>query len=111
MEGEYMVEYFILQLLICAFEKQYFQQFENNIETNNNATNEQEIVNNETENTNVADNTTNTNVTPYVNVVESSNSDIPYTGVEDTLVYIIGVLLIAAAVLYIKFEKINKDVR
>ena len=32
----FMVEYFILQLLICAFEKQYFQQFENNIETNSN---------------------------------------------------------------------------
>ncbi len=68
-------------------------------------------VNNEIENTNVANNTTNTNVTPYVNVVESSNSDIPYTGVEDTLVYIIGALLITAAVLYIKFEKINKDIR
>ena len=30
----FMVEYFILQLLICAFEKQYFQQFDYNTDTN-----------------------------------------------------------------------------
>ena len=37
----FMGEYFILQLLICAFEKQYFQQFEDNFETkpNSNSTN------------------------------------------------------------------------
>ena len=37
----FMGEYFILQILICAFEKQYLQQFEDNIEikSNSNSTN------------------------------------------------------------------------
>lgn len=65
--------------------------------------------NTNTNTNNVVNNTS--NVTPYVNVVESSNSDIPYTGVEDTLVYIIVALIVVAGVLYIKFEKINKDIR
>ena len=53
----------------------------------------------------------NTNVTSYVNTNNSSNSDIPYAGVEDTVVYIIGALIVVSAILYIKIEKINKEIR
>ena len=66
-------------------------------------------VNNTVENT--TNNTTNNSVvSSYVNN-SSSNSDIPYTGVEDTIVYIIGAVIALAVIFYIKFEKINKDMK
>lgn len=39
-----------------------------------------------------------------------TNEDIPYTGTED-IILVVGVLLIVASVIYIKFEKLNKDMR
>ena len=48
------------------------------------------------------------NTTVYNTVGEE---DIPYTGVEDTIVYVLFVAIAMALVFYIKFEKINKDIR
>lgn len=53
----------------------------------------------------------NTSVTPYVNNTATTNTDIPYTGVEDTIVYIIGALIAVAVIFYIKIEKINNDMK
>lgn len=67
----------------------------------------------------IADTNTNTNteenvapkvnmVTPsFVNEENTTESDVPYTGVEDTLIYIVGALIILSIVFYIKFEKVN----
>ena len=37
--------------------------------------------------------------------------DIPYTGVEDTIVYVLFAAIALALVFYVKFEKLNKDMR
>ena len=59
---------------------------------------------------NTVNNVTNNSVSQYVNN-SSSNTNIPYTGVEDTVVYIIGAAVLVAVIFYIKFEKINKDMK
>lgn len=66
-------------------------------------------VNNTTNNT--VNNTVNN--TYRYNVVNntSTEEDIPYTGVEDTILYIIIALIVVAIVFYIKFEKVNKEIR
>ena len=46
------------------------------------------------------------NTTTYNTVDES---DIPYTGVEDTIVYVLFAAIVLSLVFYVKFEKINKD--
>lgn len=46
------------------------------------------------------------NTTKYNTVDES---DIPYTGVEDTIVYVLFAAIVLSLVFYVKFEKINKD--
>ena len=77
--------------------------------TNNNVVNE--TANNTVNN--VVNNTTNNvvnNVVHY-NAVNNNTNSIPYTGVEDTVIYIIGIVIIIAAVFYIKIEKINKELR
>lgn len=70
------------------------------------------VVNNTVNNVvnNTVNNVTNNAVSSYVNN-SSSNSDIPYTGVEDTVMYVIIGLIVISAIFYIKFEKINKDMR
>ena len=46
----------------------------------------------------------------YVNTSNAVvEEDIPYTGVEDTIMYVIIVALAISLVFYIKFEKINKE--
>lgn len=69
--------------------------------------------NNTVNNTNTANNTNNTpkNNASYVNVNSISNDNIPHTGVEDSIMYIIGALIIVSIVFYIKFEKVNKEMR
>lgn len=88
--------------------------------TSNNTTNSST---NTTKNT--TNNTTNNTVNKTNNAVGSSvnatknttvyntvdNEDIPYTGVEDTIVYVLFVAIAMALVFYVKFEKINKDMR
>jgi len=68
--------------------------------------------NNTSENTSENNTSNNTNSYRY-NVVNntSSDDDIPYTGVEDTILYIIIALIVVALVFYIKFEKVNKEIK
>lgn len=71
-------------------------------------------VNKTTNNTvnNTANNTVNkVNNTNSSYVNESAEEDIPYTGVEDTIMYIIGGIIVIAIIFYIKFEKINKEIK
>lgn len=88
--------------------------------TTNSSGNSASIVakpNNSTENTNNTTNNTANNKANYSNepissyVNESTEEDIPYTGVEDTIMYIIGAIIVVAIVFYIKFEKINKEIK
>lgn len=69
--------------------------------------------NNTVNNTNTNRNTNNAvkNNTSYVNANSVSNDNIPHTGVEDSMMYIIGALIIVSIVFYIKFEKVNKEMR
>ena len=66
-------------------------------------------------NTNTNKNTnsnTNTNkVTPYVNSTNTTEESIPYTGVEDTIMYLMFAVIAVAIVFYIKFERINKEMK
>ena len=83
--------------------------------TNNSVNNTAKV---NTVNNTIQNNSTNTNternnvVSSYVNTsATSSDEDMPYTGVEDTLIYIIIAIVVAAIVFYIKFEKINKEMK
>lgn len=78
--------------------------------------------NNASKNTNVANNTntnTNTNRNAQVsgttnNVTPTTNTtpdQITYAGAEDTIVYIMGAIIVLAIVFYIKFERVNKEIR
>ena len=78
------------------------------------------IKNTTTNNTvkNTVTNTTGNSVGAAVNTTKNTTvyntvgeEDIPYTGVEDTIVYVLFVAIAMALVFYIKFEKINKDIR
>lgn len=75
--------------------------------TVNNTTNN--AVNNTANNRVVANNS----VSSYVNTMTntSSQTDMPYTGVNDTIVFLMLVLVAIAIVFYIKIEKLNKDIR
>lgn len=73
------------------------------------------LVNNTANNTaNVARNNTvnRTNDTfSFVNQTNTTGDDIPYTGVEDTLPFIMIGIVILAIVFYIKIERINKELK
>ncbi len=73
---------------------------------------------NNTSNTNTAKNTTNktntnnTTNTPISSVVNNSTpNEITYAGAEDTIIYIIGAIIVLALVFYIKFERVNKEIK
>lgn len=68
---------------------------------------------NNTANRNVSNNTTNkvNNMPSYVNNLNSTGDDIPYTGVEDSLPFFMVGIVILALVFYIKIEKINKEIK
>lgn len=71
--------------------------------------------NNSANNTNVA-NTNKTNNTantqkPITPVTNSTPDEITYAGVEDTVMYIMGAVIILAIFFYIKFERINKEIK
>ena len=74
-------------------------------------TNRNNTANNTNTNTNKNTNNTPKNNTSYVNANSISNDNIPHTGVEDSMMYIIGALIIVSIVFYIKFEKVNKEMR
>lgn len=77
-----------------------------NLTTNN--TSKTNAVNN----TNTNTNTNNTTNTPISSVVNNSTPDeITYAGAEDTIIYIIGAIIVLALVFYIKFERVNKEIK
>lgn len=82
------------------------------IPTNNTVRNNT-IVNSTTNNT--ANNAVNnTPISSYINgytTNTSSGDDIPHTGVEDTIMYAIGAIIVIAIVFYIKFEIVNKEMK
>ncbi len=80
-----------------------------NTNTNTNTNKVTNTNTNTNKNTNKVTNTnTNTNkVKPYVNTTNTTGENIPYTGVEDTIMYLIGAIVIIAIVFYIIFERIN----
>lgn len=70
-------------------------------------------VNNTTNNTvnNTVNNVVNNVVAPYVNNTNPANKVIDKAGVEDSVIYVMGALIVVAAVFYIKIEKINKEIK
>lgn len=67
---------------------------------------------NKAANTNGTTNTNTNNVGgAYNSSTNTSGEDIPYTGAEDTIMILIGAILIVAFVFYIKFERINKEMK
>lgn len=87
----------------------------------NNTTNLVPIINANPVNNTVNNNTiitptnntiSNTPRTSYVNSTNNiSKDDIPYTGVEDTIMYVIFVVLALSIVFYIKFQRIDKEMK
>ena len=65
---------------------------------------------NNVSNTNTNTNTNNSIVSSNTNT-NTSGEDIPYTGVEDTVMYVLGAILVLAIVFYIKFEIVNKEIK
>ncbi len=96
-----------------------------NTNTNTNANKTIGLSTNSSTNTNKAANTnsntnantntnTNTNTNKSLSYVSSTNTteeSIPYTGVEDTIMYIMFAVIAVAIVFYIKFERINKEMK
>lgn len=79
----------------------------NTNKTVNNTTNKTNNVVNNTVGSTI--NTSNNTVSNYTtNTVEE---DIPYTGVEDTVKYLMFAVIAVALVFYVKFEKINRDIK
>lgn len=75
-----------------------------------NATTNSNNRNNVVNNTNVAtNNTTNNTVSQYVNT--TSETDMPKTGVDDTLLALVFVAIAVAMIFYVKIEKLNKDMK
>lgn len=67
---------------------------------------------NTTKNTTNKTNTNNTTNTPISSVVNNSTpNEITYAGAEDTIIYIIGAIIVLALVFYIKFERVNKEIK
>lgn len=57
-------------------------------------------------------NIVNSTVPSYVNQESnSSEEDIPYTGVENVVIYAIGIVVVIAIISYIKFQRIDKDIK
>ena len=79
--------------------------------SNNTSTNV--IAANTAANNTVENNTSNTNVSTYVNTMQntSTNDDMPDTGVDDTIMLMMFILIFAALGFYIKIEKINKEIK
>lgn len=50
-------------------------------------------------------------ISPVVNKTNTSEDDMPHTGVEDTVIYFLVAAVILAMVFYIKFEKVNKEMK
>ena len=62
-------------------------------------------------NKNTSKNTNKASGSTYVNSSNTSKEDIPYTGTEDTVMFLMGAVIAVAIVFYIKFERINKEMK
>ena len=62
-------------------------------------------------NTNKNTNTNTNKAAPYVSSTNTTEESIPYTGVEDTIMYLMFAVIAVAIVFYIKFERINKEMK
>lgn len=78
----------------------------------NNTLNSVNTITNNTVN-NAVNNMANNAVSSYVNTLTNttSESDMPKTGVDDTILKVMFVVIVVALVFYIKIEKINKDMK
>lgn len=80
-----------------------------NVNTAN--TNKANTNTNTNKNTNKANTNTNS-LSSYVNGYNSNSvDDIPYTGVEDTVMYLMIGVMILAIISYVKFERVNKEIK
>lgn len=81
--------------------------------TSNNTSNTIQLINSSTNNS-AKNNTANTNNaagSSFVNKTNTTGDDIPYTGVEDTIPFLLVGIIILAIVFYIKIERINKELK
>ena len=53
----------------------------------------------------------NTIKTYNTSVNSTSKENIPYTGTEDTVIYVMAVVVALSIIFYIKFQKINKELK
>ena len=83
-----------------------------NTVTINTVTSTNTTENNTVEN-NTTENTSNNALSSYVNTMTNTNSesDMPDTGVDDTVLFLIFATVGIALIFYIKIEKLNKDIR
>lgn len=89
--------------------------------TGNNTIGISTVINNTANKTNtiITNNTTNTNTnkttnnTPAISSVVNNTTpnEITYAGAEDSIIYIMGAIIVLALVFYIKFEKVNKEIK
>ena len=80
--------------------------------TGNTKTNTIPVINTTTNNTaNNATNKANNTGISFVNQTNTTDDDIPYTGVEDSLPFLMVGIIILAIVFYIKIERINKELK
>lgn len=82
--------------------------------TGNNTGNTISLINtsaNNTVNKTNAVNNTNNAGSSFVNQTNTTEEDMPYTGVEDSIPFIMVGIVILAIVFYIKIERINKELR
>lgn len=67
---------------------------------------------NTNKNTNKSTNTNTNSLGAYVNSINQNTSgDIPYTGVEDTIMYLMIAVMVVAIISYVKFERVNKEIK
>ena len=89
--------------------------------TGNNTIGLSTVINNTANKTNtiITNNTTNTNTnkttnnTPAISSVVNNTTpnEITYAGAEDSIIYIMGAIIVLALVFYIKIEKVNKEIK
>lgn len=77
---------------------------------NNTANKTNTIITNNTTNTNTNKTTNNTSAISSV-VNNTTPNEITYAGAEDSIIYIMGAIIVLALVFYIKFEKVNKEIK
>ena len=84
-----------------------------NTNTNKANTNTNTNANTNKANTNTNKATNTNSLSSYVNGYNqnAAGEDIPYTGVEDTIMYLMIAVMLVAIVSYVKFERVNKEIR